>query len=397
MHTRLLAPLTALPRALPLALALTMSMTLGLTPDRGVRAADLPKATQKVLADNQFEANLLDGIESDFAVPQAWIDGAAKEEGVIVFGTWNEPDFRVMTAAFRERYPGVNLRYNRAGTTARGVKVLVALAEGRVITDVVTSIADATDEFIKMKALADLRDLPNFANVPSDYVAADGTWASYRVATRCMAYNTEKVKKEDLPATWDDLVTNPRWGGGNLALSNLADSWLLALWGSKGEQWGADWTKKLFALQPQRRKEGMNATAALTIAGEADAVIPAGSDRAQQYLKKGAPLGYHCPSPVPMTVSQIAMLDKSPRKNGARLFINWMLSREAQLIQYATTLAMPIHKAFQTPRFVPFADTILGKPHLVRDDALLTNPIAAKMQETWDSYWTAPIEGPKGR
>lgn len=397
MHTRLLAPLTALPRALPLALALTMSMTLGLTPDGAARAADLPKATQKVLADNQFEAALLDGIEAEFAVPQAWIDGAAKEEGVVIFGTWNEPDFRVMTAAFRERYPGVNLRYNRAGTTARGVKVLVALAEGRVITDVVTSIADASDEFIKMKALADLRDLPNFANVPSAYVAQDGTWASYRVATRCMSYNTEKVKKADLPATWDDLVSNPRWGGGNLALSNLADSWLLALWGSKGVEWGEDWTEKLFALQPQRRKEGMNATTALTIAGEADAVIPAGSDRAQQYLKKGAPLGYHCPSPVPMTVSQIAMIDKSPHKNGARLFINWMLSREAQLIQYATTLAMPIHKAFQTPRFVPFADTILGKPHLVRDDALLKSPIADKMQATWDSYWTAPMEGPKGR
>lgn len=381
MHTRLIIPVTAL------------LLTLGLV----ARAAELPKATQKVLTDHKFEAALLDGLEAELAVPRAWIDGAAKEDGVVIFGTWNEPDFRVMTAAFRERYPGVNLRYNRAGTTARGMKVLVALGEGRVITDVVTSIADATDEFIAMKALADLRDLPGFANVPSDYVAADGTWASYRVATRCMAYNTEKVKKADLPATWDDLVTNPRWRGGNLALSNLADSWLLALWGSKGEQWGEDFTRKLFQLQPQRRKEGMNATMALTIAGEADANIPAGSDRGQQYLKKGAPLGYHCPSPVPITVSQIAMLDKSPHKNGARLFINWMLSREAQLIQFATTMAMPIHKAFQTPRFVPFADTILGKPHLVRDDALLKSPISAKMQETWDGLWVAPVAGEKTR
>ena len=142
-----------------------------------------------------------------------------------------------MTAPFKERYPRVNLRYNRTGTAGRGMKVLVALGEGRVIADVITSIADATAEFIAMKALADLRDIPGFNNVPRDYVANDGTWASYRLATRCIAYNTEKVNPADLPETWDDLVKNPRWRGGDLALSNLADSWLLALWGSKGEAW----------------------------------------------------------------------------------------------------------------------------------------------------------------
>src|SRR3546814_13553235 len=73
-----------------------------------------------------------------------------------------------------------------------------------------------------------------------------------------------------------------------------------------------------------------------------------------------------------MTVSQIAMLEKSPHKNGGRLFINWMLSREGQLLQYATTFAVPVHKALQTPDFLMFAETISGKPHLVRDDAMLT-------------------------
>ena len=359
----------------------------------GAAAADLPKSTQKVLADLQLEAALLDGLDGELAVPKAWIDGAAKEKQVDIFGTWNERDFTLLTAPFKERYPRVNLRYNRTGTAGRGMKVLVALGEGRVIADVITSIADATAEFIAMKALADLRDIPGFNNVPRDYVANDGTWASYRLATRCIAYNTEKVNPADLPETWDDLVKNPRWRGGDLALSNLADSWLLALWGAKGEEWGAEFTRGLFALQPQRRKEGMNATMALTVAGESDGNIPAGSDRAQQYLKKGAPIGYHCPSPVPITVSQIAMLEKSPHKNGARLFINWLLSREGQLSQFATTTAVPVHKAFQTPYFLPFAETIVGKPHLVRDDALLTSPINDKMQEVWDGLWTGPVGG----
>jgi ABC-type Fe3+ transport system substrate-binding protein len=203
-----------------------------------------------------------------------------------------------------------------------------------------------------------------------------------------MAYNTDKVKKEDLPKTWDDLVKGPRWGGGNLALTNNPSSWLLGLWGDFGEKWGADFTRALFEqLQPQRRKEGLTALTGLTVAGEFHASLPSPEWVAKRYSVKGAPIGYHCPEPVPITVSQIAMLEKAPHKNAARLFINWMVSREGQILQYATTFAVPIHQALQLPQLVPFAETIVGKRAKVRDDALLVSDTNKKMGELWDSYW----------
>ena len=353
-------------------------------------AADLPKATQKAMADLKLDPKMIAGLDDELKVPQAWLDGAKKEAQVAIFGTWNERDFTTLTAPFKERYPFVNLRYNRTGTAGRGVKVLVALGEGRVIADLLTSIGSATSKFTEAKALADIRDIPGFKNLSSEFVAADGTWASYRLSYRCIGYNTDKVKKEDLPATWDDLLTNPRWRNGNVALSNLPDPWLLTLWSNKGDAWGEHFTRTLFeVLQPQRRKEGMNATAGLTVAGEADASIPTGEDRARQYVKRGAPLGYHCPSPVPATVSQIAMLEKSPNKNGSRLFINWLLSREGQIVQHATTFAAPVHKDLQTPDFLLFAETITGKPLLVRDDEILTSNLNGKMHDLWDALWVA--------
>jgi iron(III) transport system substrate-binding protein len=379
-------------RWLPIITALALTLAAG----TAARAADMPKATQKALADLKLDPSVLNGLDAELNVPQAWLDGAVKEEGAVILGTWNDRDFSALTAAFRERYPGVTLRYNRTGTTGRTMKVLVALGEGRVIADVVTSVGTAAHQFIEMKAFANLRELPGFTNLSSEYVAADGTWASYRLSFRCIGYNTEKVKKEDLPATWDDLVTNPRWRGGALALSNLPEPWLLTLWVNKGDAWGTAFTRGLFDLQPQRRKEGMNATTALAVAGEADAAVPTGEDRARQYVKKGAPLGYHCPSPVPITVSQIGMLEKSPHKNGARLFINWLLSREGQLVQFATTFAMPVHKALQTPDFLMFADTITGKPHLVRDDDMLTGDTSTRMHELWDALWVGGAGGERG-
>jgi iron(III) transport system substrate-binding protein len=364
----------------------------------GALAADLPQATQKAIAGEKIDPALLAGVDRELAVPPAWIEAAKREKDVIILGTWNDRDFRALTEPFRERYPFVNLRYSRTGTQGRGMKVLVALQEGRVIADVLTSIGDATGALDDAKALADLRDLPSYGSVPAEYVADDGTWVSYKLSFRCIAYNTAKLKLEDLPATWDDLVTSPKLRGGNLALANLADSWLLVLWGTKGEEWGKDFTRKLFQnLTPQRRKEGMNATAGLVVAGEADASLPAGEDRAQQYRAKGAPVGYHCPAPIPMTVSQIAMLEKSSHKNAARLFINWVLSREGQILQHTATHSVPVHKDLQTPAFLAFPETIVGKPRAVRDDALIGSDLAKRMQAFWNAQWTENAERGKAR
>lgn len=359
-------------------------------------AANLPKATQKALAKLKLDASLLNGLDKELDVPKAWLDGAAKEKEVVILGTWSNRQFPGMTAPFKERYPFVNLRYHRSGTSARGIKVLIALREGRVITDVTTAVADSYFVFAKMKALADLRELPGYRNVPSALAARDGTWAAHKLSYRCMAYNTDRVKKADLPKTWDDLLSNPRWRGGKIALSNHPNSWLLSLWSGKGEKWGTDFTRRLFAqVRPQQRKEGMTATTALTVAGEFDANIPAPEWRAKSYVKKGAPLGYHCPTPVPVNLSQIVMLEKAKNKNGARLFINWILSREGQFMQYAKSFAVPVHSALRSPRFLAFAETITGKRQIIRDDAMLGSDMHKRMLKLWKSSWTSPVG--KGR
>jgi len=365
-------------------IALAAGIGLGMT----AYAADIPKSTQKALDELKLGADALAGLDAELAVPQAWLDGARAEKEVTISGTWEPKEFRDMAAPFRERYPFVNLKYERSGTAGRGMQVLVALGEGRVVVDVVTSLADAIFEYMEAKALAPLHDLPTFNKIEPKYRAADGTWISHKLSYRCMAYNTDLVKKSDLPATWEDLVNNPRWAGGKLALTNNPSTWLLGLWGDKGEKWGEDYTKALFEkLKPQRRKEGLTALTGLTVAGEFDASLPSPEWVAERYAKKGAPLGYHCPSPVPITVSGIAIIDKSPRKNAARLFVNWLESKEGQIVQYTTTLAVPVHKDLQDQRFVPFADTIVGKPANVRDDALLLSETNKKMGELWDSYW----------
>lgn len=353
-------------------------------------AADLPKATQKALAELKLDTSIMDGLDQELAVPQAWIDGAAKEKDVVILGTWPNKQFRVMAAPFRERYPGVKLNYHRAGTSARGMKVVIALREGQVTADVTTSIADAFLEFSTLNALADLRELPGIKNVPSDFVSDDGTWVSHKLSYRCMSYNTGNLKKADMPATWDDLLTNQKLRDGKLGVSNHPNSWLLGLWSIYGEKWGEAFTRRLFEeVKPQKRKEGMTATTSLTVAGELPANIPAPEWRIQKYIDKGAPVAYHCPEPVPITLSQIVILRKSPNKNGARMFVNWILSREGQLMQYYDSYVIPVHHALDQPRFVSVYDSVKGKRKSIRNDSILGSEMHKKMLKTWSAYWTS--------
>ena len=47
----------------------------------------------------------------------------------------------------------------------------------------------------------------------------------------------------------------------------------------------------------------------------------------------------------------------------------------------------PVNKALQLPQFVPFAETILGKPIVVRGEDMFGSALNEAMQKEWDSRW----------
>lgn len=349
-------------------------------------AADLPEATRQVLKDLKLDESVLDGLDQELQVPQDWIEGAKKEGTFRIGGSWDPGQFRAMTAPFVARYPFVKPNYSRGNFNARAFKPLLAYQDGRYITDVLTGIGGAMQKFIAAKALMELSDIPGLQNVPEDMRHKDDLWTGIRIRYWCMSYNTGAVKKADLPKTWDDILTHPRWRDGKIGLGNLPQLWVLPLWASHGEDWTKDYLARLFGdVKPQLRKEGANQLLTLVIAGEMDAAIPSGDHRIVQYLEKGAPLGWHCPEPVPSAISEGAILRGNPNMNASKLFLNWLLSKEGQMSQYANDDSPPIHKDLQTDKFLPFPDEILGKNISFRDPGLEEEHDG--LLELWNPYW----------
>jgi len=366
-----------------MAVALVFAMPVA-TP---VNAAELPDATRAMLKKLKFDASILKGLDQELKTPASWARNAAKEPPVRILGTWDANQFDVLAAPFYARYPKIKVNYTRAGRYDRTIKTLIAFKGGRLIADILLSAGRTISEFKALDGLVDLRVLPTFTTTAPGMSAADGSWVGSRMAYRCMGYNTKRVKPEELPKTWEDLLTDPRWRKGRLGLSNSPNSWMVGLWGVKGEKWAKDYmTKLITVVKPQLRKEGQNASLGLVMVGEFDAVIPASSNRATQYRARGAPAGFHCPVPIPTSVSQLVIMKKSPSPNAARLIANWFLSKEGQIAQFAASGQLPVHKDLQDRKFLPFPDTMYGKPTAFRSPELMET-VQPKVMRFWTELW----------
>jgi ABC-type Fe3+ transport system substrate-binding protein len=134
------------------------------------------------------------------------------------------------------------------------------------------------------------------------------------------------------------------------------------------------------------RKEGLNALLELTAAGEFDAVIPANASSVQQKLPSGAPLGFFCPEPVPASVEEAIILKRAPHGNAAKIFLNWTLSKEGQIFDFASSSSAPVHSGLRRRESLPFADEILGKEISYRDP-LVQFEVLPRLEEYWNNLW----------
>lgn len=350
-------------------------------------AADtLPKATEAMLDKIKVERSIMSGIDDEMQVPDAWIAAAKKEGKLRLTGSRDAKQFVAMVKPFQERYPFIEFDYSRVSYNNRVMSILVSFKQGRVNTDVITGLGGSIAQFKEADALESLADIPTVAKAPANMRDVDGFWVGHQVTHWCITYNTKLVKAEDLPKTWEDLVTNPIWRDGHLGLGNRPQLWALSLWGAKGEAWVKDYLQKLFALNPQLRKEGVNAMISLTSVGELWAALPGSGYRTQAESGKGAPVSFHCPVPVPVSVNLMAIM-RGGNVNAAKLFVNWNQSKEGQIAQYFADASAPTHEALQDDeRFVPYAKTIAGKPLAPRSANLLEES-ADELFAIWNGHW----------
>jgi len=252
----------------------------------------------------------------------------AKEEKLLVL--YSSTDLRDGTAlvhVFQKRYPFVEPRLIRMGSTQLPVRVLQEHRAGVHLFDVI----QAVDFVFYELSRADLfqpYDSPERRAFPEDFKDKEGLWTSVYHNASVIAYNTNLVKPDDVPKSYDDLL-HPKWKG-KMLLDNNA-SWYAGMLQVLGQEKGLSLMRGL-AKQALHFRPGKALADQVLTSGEFGLLVNNFEHFVQSAKKKGAPVDSVAAYPVLSRVSAIALARYAPHPNVGRLFIDFVLSEEGQKI-----------------------------------------------------------------
>lgn len=342
---------------------------------------------QNVLKAMKLGPSFLPGIERELAVPRSWIAAANKEGVVNVRITLDEREFSRVASVFNARYPGIKFEHVRGIGQRRVMQPLLAFKRGTILSDVLFAIDSNEQDFREANAFTSLAELPALGGIPASARAGDDMLASPHAPHNCMSYNTKRVKKEELPKTWEDLVDNPRWHNGKVGMAVNIHTWVAPLAGIKGDAWARDYIRKVFTvLKPQQRKEQLSMTARLNAMGEYDIGVPLGDYGVRPLEDSGMSVSLHCPDIVPKGNTSFAIVRGTQRPNAARVFVNWALSKEGQITLAWAGQFIPTHKDLQIAEMLPYPREVLGK-RIAHTDAAVQAKFPWIAAE-FGKYWT---------
>ena len=138
------------------------------------------------------------------------IDAAKKEGKVVVYAAVPPQTMKVINDPFEKKY-GIRVEYWRASTTGILERALNEWRVGQPGADVIEG-NKGPQLILKAEGVFDKFLPPSAGKFPRQFIEADGILTPWRFNPISILYNTELVKKQELPKTLADLLL-PGWKG----------------------------------------------------------------------------------------------------------------------------------------------------------------------------------------
>ena len=255
------------------------------------------------------------------------VDEARKEGEVVWYTAMNVPDAEVLRKPFNERYPFIKLTLLRSTGEKVRTRILTEARADRHTWDVVSFNLLDIDALGREGLLADYTSPETAVAYPQG--AVDAQRAAIYVRQYVIGYNTRLVKDAEAPKSWADLL-QPQWTG-KLAIDESDVEWYAAMLDYWGRDKGTQFMRALSRQKPQQRR-GHSLLTRLLVAGDFPlALIHAGEIEKEK--QDGAPVEWvKTLDPVITSPSQVAIAARAPHPAAARLFVDFLLSREGQRV-----------------------------------------------------------------
>jgi len=269
----------------------------------------------------------LHGADSE-SLQRPLIEGA-KKEGRLVFYTSVETEFaRSLTTGFEVKYPFIKTDIFRSTHEKILSRLNVERNTGTYTADVV-SVGEFETYHMQKRGFIVPYKSPFAAVYPEGFKDPDGYWTDLYDNLIVTAYNTKRVKRDELPKRYEDLL-HSRWKG-RMVLDQNEDRWFANMLYLLGEKKGMAFMQTL-AKQEVAIRSGRSLATQLLGAGEYDLQIVAYWYRPQLMKTQGAPVDWIAFEPAIIATHPISAVAKAPHSNTAKLFIDFTLSDEGQKI-----------------------------------------------------------------
>ena len=261
---------------------------------------------------------------------QRLIEGAKKEGEITIYTSAPSDDMMALTAAFEKKY-GIKAKVWRASSE----KVL-----GRGITEARGNRFDADVyetngpelEALHREKLLQLVKSPSLGDLVPQAILPHGEWVSTRINIFTAAYNTNLIKKEDLPKTYQDLL-NPKWKG-KLGIEAEDADWFAGVVADIGEVAGLKLFRDIVAANGLSVRKGHTLLTNLVASGEVPIALTIYNYKAEQLKNKGAPIDWFVIGKNAIArPNGIGVARKSPHPHAAVLFYEFCITDAQQIFQ----------------------------------------------------------------
>src|SRR3954451_21297827 len=189
--------------------------------------------------------------------------GVAQERTLTLYTSLAPTESGPLAQAF-EKKTGIKVELWRAISEKVVQRAITEARARRFTVDVVETNAPEMEMMAREKLFAEL-DSPYIADLPKGAVPKHRLWIPDRMNFFVVAYNTSKVRREELPKDYLGFL-DPKWKG-RIGLEATDAEWMATLVKKWGTDAGMGYFRRLAELRPDVRK-GHVLLAELIAAGE---------------------------------------------------------------------------------------------------------------------------------
>ena len=253
------------------------------------------------------------------------LEGARKEGKAVVYTSLNLKDSVPIIEVFHKKY-GVKVELWRSSSERVVQRALAEARAGRFAVDAFELNGPELEALYREGLLEEFHS-PQFANLLPSAFPKHRHYAADRFNFFTIAYNTNLVKPDEVPDSYEDLA-HPRWIG-RIGIEASDTDWFGSIVKAMGEEKGLALFRKLAQMKPQIRT-GHTLIAELVAAGEIPLAATIYNHNAERLLVKGAPIKWKALKPTFGRPNAVAMAKHAERPHAALLFADFMLSLEGQ-------------------------------------------------------------------